>query len=261
MPTHGSEFATLHVSVEPAYSSLLTARPGVDTEFLDLGCQAEKDVDFPSTTIDTVMATHSLTGVDWLHARIPCSVELYQSISEPVRKRVLAFDSVFLLMDIWQAQGSTVERFADLVRDGFWLSHMFSGGPIRIGEAARQRFAALAPDIGKDSLLQHHRRMPAYVCVRMFKTVEALREGDFSRREYLLLWAFATLDNQFGFAADVLVGYERVFGQDAHSRAMWDETVRLFRHQGARSFSLRGIAARLLPESVKRHLRPLVLGR
>ena len=189
MPTHGSEFATLHVSVEPAYSSLLTARPGVDTEFLDLGCQAEKDVDFPSTTIDTVMATHSLTGVDWLHARIPCSVELYQSISEPVRKRVLAFDSVFLLMDIWQAQGSTVERFADLVRDGFWLSHMFSGGPIRIGEAARQRFAALAPDIGKDSLLQHHRRMPAYVCVRMFKTVEALREGDFSRREYLLLWA------------------------------------------------------------------------
>ena len=55
---------------------------------------------------------------------------------------------------------------------------------------------------------------------RYLRTIEWLADVGLSKRDFLLLWSFALLDDQLGFAIDVGVEYEKVFGKDDASKIM-----------------------------------------
>ena len=58
------------------------------------------------------------------------------------------------------------------------------------------------------------KKSPAYCEARYLRTLESMAEMKSDRKEYALLWAFAMLDNQAGFALDVASEYESLFGKD-----------------------------------------------
>jgi hypothetical protein len=64
---------------------------------------------------------------------------------------------------------------------------------------------------------------------RFLRTLESLLSVSSSRVDYATLWAFAIVDDQLGYAADVAFQYRRIFGEDEHCKTMVEETVRRIR--------------------------------
>ena len=62
-----------------------------------------------------------------------------------------------------------------------------------------------------------------------------MAQGDFTERDYALLWVFSILDGQFGFVVDLSLEYERVFGNGHISRFLQSESVLLVK-QADRKF-------------------------
>ena len=115
------------------------------------------------------------------------------------------------------------------------------------------RINVLDGSIDESYLCDHHRRTPGWLFVRFFRTVESLAERTSPPRDYLVLWAFALLDRQIGFAADVLVAYQRRFGADRLLQAMQRET--LIQFKGLRPGTLLMTAKKCVPAPFRPVLR------
>jgi len=250
----------LHVAVNPIFSSVLTPKSGIETQFVDLDVAIACAGNYSATTIDDVVRDHSLPSIDWLHTNASgIDGDLCVQMSDPLRRRLLAVDTVFFLMEIWDGQTPSPEGYPRFIEDGFWLTRAVPYGPVKIERETLTRLSAAAPNVTESVLAHRHRRSPGWLFVRFFRTLASMRQGDFSAREYVVLWAFAMIDGQFGFAADIVLEYERLFGKDGRAESMWQSTVASHRALGSRR-SLHSLAARILPEWMKSRLRGPILG-
>jgi hypothetical protein len=112
----------------------------------------------------------------------------------------------------------------------------------------------LNTDINYELVDKTVKKSPGWCEARYFRTIEWLAQGDFTKRDYVLLWAFALLDGQLGFAIDLWIEYERLFGQDDVSRVMKEEPVLRIR----RSYhKMRLMAVASLPVRFLRRLQRL----
>ena len=64
--------------------------------------------------------------------------------------------------------------------------------------------------------------------MRYLRTLDWMKRADFGEREYTLLWVFAILDEQYGFALDAAMACEERFGTDA-AHALKAEAVSFLR--------------------------------
>jgi len=140
---------------------------------------------------------------------------------------VMAIDTEPGLIDIYQSEDMFVDVHRDLTKNGFWLSGMRTGGFVRMRrgtlDAAREANAKINDQYIRSSI----RTSPAYLEARYLRTLEWLAEKSFSPREYMVLWIFALTDRQLGFALDVGVEFERIFGATDASRQLNAATWRL----------------------------------
>jgi hypothetical protein len=83
-----------------------------------------------------------------------------------------------------------------------------------------------------------HKITPGWVNARYLRTLASMAAAKSDRRQYLLLWVFACLDRQFGFAADVAFEYEGCFGVDEISRVMLGTVHRHLRESGRRNHGI-----------------------
>jgi hypothetical protein len=254
----GGEHIPVNIIRDPVYTSVLKPHPRAIADFIDPDMELESESLLPAVTIDTVVASLSLPGIDWLRTNINgVDVPVFQSIGEDVRRRILVVDTCLDFVELFEGQSSSVARFPEFISEGFWLSRAQSYGPIRMRRESLTRINSLDASIGPRLLSGHHRRTPGWLFSRFLRTAESLAEREASQRDYLVLWAFALLDGQLGFAADLALDYQRRFGADKLFRAMDGEI--LTRLRGLRSHtSFWRIAKRCLPAPLRRSLRRML---
>jgi hypothetical protein len=143
-----------------------------------------------------------------------------------VRSRVLAIDIEPGLIDAYVGEDLFVDAHKELTQNGFWLSDLNVCGAVRMRKSAVNEIATINKDINCKVLEHTVKKSPGWCEARYLRTIEWLAQVGLGKRDFLLLWIFALLGNQLGFAVDIGVEYERRFGQDDVSRTMKDEPVK-----------------------------------
>jgi len=203
--------------------------------------------------LDSVLHQFSLPRVDWFKTDSQgTDLRLFKSLSDPVRAGVLALDIEPGLIDAYQSEDLFIDAHRELTRDGFWLSNLQVRGAVRLRRASCEALSGLIPNSEYEHLERKLKKSPAWCEARYLRTIESLASGQFSRREYVLLWIFALLDDQLGFTADLTIEYERAFGSDGISARMRDEIRRRLTKRKHAFLSL--TAKHLLPGGARRHI-------
>jgi hypothetical protein len=238
-----SEQVRFYLTRSPYCSSTLQPDDEALSNFLfsDLFV-VESEATVRATSLDSVMERLSLPGVDWFKTDSQgTDLRLFNSLGDQTRTRILAVDIEPGLIDAYHGEDLFVDAHRELVQHGFWLSNLDVRGTVRMRRSTLRTISATGRSVDDRFIERTVKKTPAWCEARYLRTIEWLAQGNFDQRDYLLLWVFALLDKQFGFALDVALEYERVFGEDDTSSVMKSEPVSLIRHSRVQSTCRRGI--------------------
>lgn len=217
----------------------------------------EREAKVQAATLDSVMERLSLAGIDWFKTDSQgADLRLFESVKDLVRSRVLAVDIEPGLMDAYLGEDLFVDAHREFVQAGFWLSRLDVKGSVRIQRSSLPTVMALATRSDDRFIYESVRPSPGWVNARYLRTLDWLAQDGFTQREYVLLWVFALLDGQPGFALDLGIEYERLFGKGEISDTLKTEPVLLMKRDDSRK-SLARFAARVT-RRVKRVGRQLI---
>ncbi|GAB1723628.1 MAG: hypothetical protein GDA65_15210 [Nitrospira sp. CR1.1] len=245
--------AVFYFTKSPTCSS--TLRPDAQSlsnyVFSDL-FTVEKEAQVRATTLNAVLERFQLSGIDWLKVDSQgTDYRLFESLRPDVRSRVLALDIEPGLMDAYLGEDLFVEAHQKLVRSGFWLSNLDVQGTARMSETTVSHLLTNHQRLSKEGLMQAIRTSPGWVNARYLRTLSSLASARCDSRQYVLLWVFSLIDNQIGYAADIVLEYEKKFGHDNASRLMNAETIGALQRLARRRHSMRQLVKRLVPAPVK----------
>lgn len=220
--------------------------------------EIEREVEVRATTLNAVIERLRLTCVDWLKLDTQgTDLRLYKSLSDETRSHVLAVDAEPGLIDAYQGEDLFVETHATFVREGFWLSDILVKGAIRMGRTTLGEALKRQPMLDENTLTNTLKPAPGWCEARYLRSLESLARNNAGERDYLLLWAFALIDGQTGFAYEVGLEFERRFPRDCHAQRLAAEAGHLMHLQCMKP----PFAARLktfVPGPLKRVLKRVI---
>jgi FkbM family methyltransferase len=200
-----------------------------DYYFADL-MNLEGEAVVPATTFNAVLKQLSLAGIDWLKIDTQgTDLRLFRSLAPEIQARVLALDIEPQLVETYEDEITFPAVHQELTHNGWWLSNLNVMGTLRMRRASLAQITGYDEARDSQTLMFNIKRSPAWFEARYLRTLDWLAAHKLSQREYLLLWVFALVDGQPGYALDVAVEYERRFGQDAFSVALKAEPIRQIR--------------------------------
>jgi len=214
--------AHFYLTRSPFCSTVLEPNPKATAAWLESDLfEVESRASVRATTIDSILKRLDIHSVDWVKLDTQgTDLRLINSISPDMLSRVMAIDTEPGLIDIYQREDMFVDVHRDLTKNGFWLSGMHAGGFVRMRRETLEAAHAVNTKIDEPYIRSSVRSSPAYLEARYLRTLEWLAEKSLSPREYTLLWIFALTDDQLGFALDVGVEFERIFGATDASRQL-----------------------------------------
>src|SRR4029450_3725330 len=171
----------------------------------------------------------------------PPGVDLrrFESLKPGRRAEVFALYLEPGLIDAYLGEDLFVDAHKQLLKTGFWLSNLQVMGTVKMRHATLDRLKRFEAAPALDDAVRALRVSPGWVNSRYLRSLPSLAHGDFGKRDYAVLWVFACLDGQYGFACDLAVDYEQRFGQDDVSHLMLAEVLeelrRLARWRGSMS--------------------------
>ncbi|HUK05570.1 MAG TPA: hypothetical protein VLV90_10875 [Burkholderiales bacterium] len=185
--------------------------------------EVEREVAARASTLEALVARLGLARIDWLKCDTQgTDLRIYRSLGERRRGELLALDVEPGLIDAYRGEDLFADTHQHLARHGFWLSRLQVHGAVRVrAESLRAAF----PEAGDRAAAAERsiRRSPGWCEARYLRTLESLDGA--ARERHALLFVFALLDAQPGFALDVALDYERRFGADAWSARMRAEAL------------------------------------
>jgi Methyltransferase FkbM domain len=246
-----------HLTRSPYCSSTLPPDlPALSNYIFEGLFHIERETSVPATTLDAVLRRLGLDSIDWLKVDSQgTDLSLFNSITEPVRNRILAVDVEPGLIDAYAGEDLFIDAHRSLTKQGFWLSDLAVKGTVRLRAASveglRQAVGGRAAEDASSgfALLERSlKRSPCWCEARYLRTLEWLAHHNLGEREYVLLWVFALVDGQAGFAWDVARDYAARFGVGQVSGMLRDEALAVVMAscQPARVSSLRGALGRVL---------------
>src|SRR2546423_5433606 len=210
-----------------------TLRP--DTEaladyiFSDL-FTVERETAVRATTLNEVLERLSLPRIDWFKTDSQgTDLRLFSSLRDDISSRVLAIDIEPGLIDAYVGEDLFADAHKALTERGFWLSNMNVCGTVRMKSATLQELNATNAQIDQPLIERLVRQTPCWVEARYFRTSKSLLQRGAGKEDFALLWVFALIDEQTGFALDLALEYERVFGRDGIAQLMRNEPLRRIR--------------------------------
>jgi FkbM family methyltransferase len=238
MSEEESDEVPFYFTKSPYCSSTLAPNAEALSNFLfsDL-FQVERTASVRATSLDRIMDRLSLPSIDWLKIDSQgTDLRIFNSLRPEVRSRVLALDIEASLIDAYIDEDLFVHAHRQITQDGFWISNLNVGDAVRMRRSTLSEIMSHDQEINYDLVERTVKKSPGWCDARYLRTTEWLAQGERTRRDYVLLWTFALLDNQPGFALDLAMEYERVFGRDEISQAMKDEPIALMKqsHQAMR---------------------------
>jgi hypothetical protein len=200
-----------------------------DYVFSDL-FTVERETTVHATTLNEVVERLSLPQIDWFKTDSQgTDLRLFTSLREELSSHVLAIDIEPGLIDAYVGEDLFADAHKALNERGFWLSNLDVCGTIRMKSATVKDITDTNPDIDGALIDRSIRRTPCWVEARYLRTLKSLTQANAGKREFALLWVFALIDKQIGFAFDLALEYERIFGGDNISQLMKDEPLRRIR--------------------------------
>lgn len=174
-----------------------------------------------ATSLNAVLDRLGLAAIDWLKVDTQgLDMRIFNSLRSDVRAHVLALDIEPGLIDAYIGEDLFVDNHRELTRAGFWLSNLDVRGTVRMRRSALREVMATERGLSYQSVQKSVKKSPGWCEARYLRTTEWLAECGAPRRDYVLLWIFALLDGQLGFAIDVAAEHERSFGYDEVARVM-----------------------------------------
>ena len=254
----GQSEVQFHLTHSPYCSSMLP--PDTDSLgnylFSDLFV-VEREVCVPASSLNAVIDRLGLQGVDWFKTDSQgTDLRLFQSLRDDLRNRVLAIDIEPGLIDTYRGEDLFVDAHKELLRQGFWLSSLDVKGSVRMRRSTLQTMASHHSKLKDTHIYQSVRPSPGWCEARYLRTLESLREKDTGERDYALLWVFALLDRQPGFALDLALEYKKVFGKDNVFSLLWETPSRQVQRRTFKTAwkSLKTMAPAPLKQFLKRLL-------
>jgi len=252
----GKDRITFFLTRSPYCSSTLEPDLASHAEYslVDL-FEVERQVEVKATTIDAVLARLDLDGVHWFKVDSQgTDVRLFNSLSQQVRDRVLCVEVEPGLIAGYKGEDVFIDAHRELVAQGFWLSDANLCGLPRIRQSSMQRLRQSRPEIDAAVVGTRCRATPAWVEATYLRSIDHLSRQDAPATDYVLLWAFALVGKQWGFALDVAWAYEDRFGRDETATAMASPLVEWFERPLPRPGAIRRIKA-LVPVPVKQWVK------
>lgn len=256
---------TFYLTRAPQCSSTLKPNPLTLDNYLGRDrFTIEREVTATATTLNAAVDRLGLGRIDWLKVDSQgTDLRIINSLRDDLRGRLLAVDTEPGLRGAYVDEDLFSAVHGDLVRQGFWLSNANVKGFPRVRESTLAAWAGQDPALTGDAVQKAVRRSPGWVECRYLRTIEWLGQGDFGKRDYVVLWLFAITDGQTGFAADVAREYDRRFGADAASKAMFDAALAQVRQSYtnvvAKQASHNSLVARV-GRKLKRTIKNLQIG-
>ncbi|MCU1283546.1 MAG: hypothetical protein JWM53_7092 [bacterium] len=160
-----------------------------------------KKVKLRARTLRDILAEHGLTYVDWFKTDSQgTDLRLFLSLGDEVVRRVLVASFEPGLIDAYAGEDKLHSLLAKMDELPFWMHDIIVRGTQRLSRPLwEQRVRSLAngwPPLGLKT-------SPGWAEVSYLNTLDP--PAHFDKRDFLLAWVVATLNEQFGFALDVAV--------------------------------------------------------
>ena len=216
----------------------------------------EREASVPAASLSAVLDRLDLPRVDWFKTDSQgTDLRLFQSLPDELRRGVLAVDIEPGLIDAYQGEDLFVDAHRELLRQGFWLSSLEVRGSVRMKRTTLQAMASYRPQLGDARVYQSVRPSPGWCEARYLRTLESLEDRNAEERGYALLWVFAMIERQWGYALDIARAYEQRFSQDSVSSLLRDLPLRRVIQNDRKA---RSVVGQFLPPRVKQFLKQLV---
>ena len=258
----GGEDVRFFLTRSPYCSSTLPPdeRSLSDYLFADLFA-VEREAVVPATTLSATLARLDLPSVDWLKTDSQgTDLRLFQSLTPEQRDGVLALDIEPGVIDAYQGEDLFVDAHRELTRQGFWLASLDVKGSVRMKRTTVQIAARQHPRLNAARVAAVVAPSPGWCEASYLRSLQSLAERQAEQRDYVLLWAFALVKRQLGFALDLALEYAGLFGAGELSALLWDAPLRELRRPSLKSVwrsgrHALGVARRLLLPARARGVR------
>ena len=218
-----------HLTASPFCSSTLLPNPPALAPYIYAEEYViEREAIAEAVTLQAALDQLALTRLDWLKLDTQgTDLQIFRSLEERTQAGVLALDIEPGMTEAYANEDMFGEAHAWLINNGFWLSDLKPCGTIRIRPATWKRVQGSRGQFAIDCLFATFKKTPCWCEARYFRTLDWLKDHEAKKVDYLMLWSFSLLDDQIGFALDVAVEFDRVFGSDETAHFLWDEALRL----------------------------------
>ncbi len=213
-PDAAAENLTFYLTASPFCSSTLPPDSSSLSNYLfaDLFV-VEREATALATSLTAVLNELVLDAVDWFKTDSQgTDLRLFRSLPTSIRDGVLALDIEPGLIDAYIGEDLWIDAHRELTHSGFWLSHLDVRGAVRMRRENLPLLARYAQGVTDRQVEVAVRPSPGWGESRYLRTIDWLLQTGADERAFLLLWAFAGLDGQYGFALDVGAAFERRFG-------------------------------------------------
>ncbi|MDQ3100672.1 MAG: hypothetical protein M3R08_04750 [Bacteroidota bacterium] len=188
-----------------------------------------------ASTLNEVMQRIGCTKIDWLKLDTQgTDRRIYDSLSETLRHGLLAVDLEPGLRGAYLEEDLFGDVHKSMLRDGFWLSKMETKGFVRMRQTTLDHLSKNEPDLDQKYVEKAVRRTPGWTELRYLRSIGSLKASGASKRDIVLLWAIATMDEQYGFGLDLASHWEASYGLDATCKSMRQGSLEQIKAQHAR---------------------------
>lgn len=205
------------------------------------------ETEAPATTLDQALQSLNLHAAHWLKLDSQgTDLRIIKSLPSSLVSSIMAVDIEPGLINSYEGEDLFVDAHAYLIQQGFWLSHAEVKGAIRVKPSTLDHYSDLSDQIHKV------RTSPGWVEARYLRKVETLTTED----EHKLLWLFAVVDTQYGYALDILEAFRLRFSEDTVYKLMKAYTIQLLQPVDQQE-AAKGIK-RFIPYSVKHTIKTVI---
>ncbi len=219
----------------------------------------ERETQVRATTLNVIIERLELKGVNWLKTDSQgTDFRIFNNLNDKIRSQVLAVDIEPGLIDAYIGEDLFIDAHKGLVGQGFWLSNLNVCGEVRLKKITLEKLTKIDSDVNFELINSCHKKSPGWCEARYLRTINWLTQGNFDKRDYVMLWIFSLLDRQLGFATELAFEYEKIFGSDKFSQIMIDEAILQLKQLRPKKRLVRTVAGKLLPTSMKEWIKGFI---
>lgn len=172
-----------------------------------------KRTQLPAVTLANALEQTGIGYIDWLKTDTQgTDLRIFKHLPSQLQSGILVADLEPGIMDAYKGEDKLHQVMAEMDRQGFWLSSIKVLGTQRLD-------ASLVPAIGSFMSKRVIRRSPGWAEVTYLRQATAGSE-----RSLLLLYVFALLEKQYGFALEVATAGNQRFATSIFKdceKAVW----------------------------------------